>query len=251
MNLEFPQTFGAESERAQVKRLADYMYSLTEQLNYVLNHLDTDNFSAETAQALRTAETQARQAVAEAARMEQQQKKQAEALGREIVASAEQVQRAVEVKLEAGQAALLSTVSEQYAAKTETAALERTLRSALEQTAEHLTLRFDEANAYTLEVDGKLAQLIGQLQTYIRFGTEGIELGELGSPFTSLLGNQKLSFMQSGVEIAYISNHKMYITRAQVADSLTVGSAARGYYDFQTEPNGSFSLVHRSGEAEA
>ena len=57
--------------------------------------------------------------------------------------------------------------------------------------------------------------------------------------------------MQSGVEIAYISNHKMYITRAQVADSLTVGSAARGYYDFQTEPNGSFSLVRRSGEAEA
>lgn len=43
----------------------------------------------------------------------------------------------------------------------------------------------------------------------------------------------------------------MYITRAQVADSLTVGSAARGYYDFQTEPNGSFSLVRRSGEAEA
>ena len=99
MNLEFPRTFGAESERAQVKRLADYMYSLTEQLNYVLNHLDTDNFSAETAQALRTAETQAKQAVEEAARIEQQQKKQAEALGQEIVASAEQVRKSVNVRL--------------------------------------------------------------------------------------------------------------------------------------------------------
>ena len=171
--------------------------------------------------------------------MEQQQKKQAEALGREIVASASRCS-AVEVKLEAGQAALLSTVSEQYAAKTETAALERTLRSALEQTAEHLTLRFDEANAYTLEVDGKLAQLIGQLQTYIRFGTEGIELGELGSPFTSLLGNEKLSFMQSGVEIAYISNHKMYITRAQVADSLTVAARRAAIMIFRPNSNGSF-----------
>ena len=76
-------------------------------------------------------------------------------------------------------------------------------------------------------------------------------MGELGSPFTSLLGNARLSFMQSGVEIAYISNHKMYITRAQVAEGLTVGSAARGYYDFQTEPNGSLSLVRRSGETEA
>ena len=83
------------------------------------------------------------------------------------------------------------------------------------------------------------------------FGAEGIELGELGSPFTSLLGNARLSFLQSGVELAYISNHMMYITRAQVADGLTVGSAARGYYDFQTEPNGSLSLVRRSGETEA
>ena len=49
MELEFPRTFGAESDTAQIKRLSDYMYSLTEQLNFVLNNLDTGNFSPDTA----------------------------------------------------------------------------------------------------------------------------------------------------------------------------------------------------------
>ena len=101
IDLEFPKEFGQSSERAQVKRLADYMYSLTEQLNFVLNNLDTDNFSTETAQALRTAQTQAQKAVAEAERIEQQQRKKAEALGQEIVASADLVRKSVEVRLEA------------------------------------------------------------------------------------------------------------------------------------------------------
>lgn len=247
MELEFPRTFRGESDTAQIKRLSDYMYSLTEQLNFVLNNLDTGNFSADTAAMLRTASGQAQQAVDEAARIEQQQTRRTQALGEEIVASADLVRRDVQSTITTEQAALRSSIAETYTAKAETAELERTLSSAIEQTASQLTLRFSEANAYALEVDGKLSNLIEQLQTYIRFGTEGIELGKLGSAFTSLLGNTRLSFLQSGVEIAYISNNKMYITRAEVADALSLGSAARGFYDLHMESDGGLSLVRRAG----
>ncbi len=245
IDLEFPRELLQQGEKTQVKRLTEYMYNLTEQLNYVLYHLDIGNFSNETAQALSAVQNQAKKAAEEAARLEQQQNKKAEALLAEIVASAEMVLKSAEVKLEAQQAALLSTVREEYAAKTETAALEQNLSSEIEQTAQNLTMRFNETNSYTLEVDGKLRELIDELQTYIRFGTQGIELGKRGSAFSSLLGSERLSFMQSGVEIAYISNNKMYITRAEVSDALSIGNTQRGYYDFQTEQNGSLSLVRR------
>lgn len=162
MNLEFPQTFGAESERAQVKRLADYMYSLTEQLNYVLNHLDTDNFSAETAQALRTAETQARQAVAEAGA----HGAAAEEAGGSAGAGNRGFGRAGAAR-GGGQAGggAGGIAQHRFGAVCRENRDGRPgahLALGAEQTAEHLTLRFDEANAYTLEVDGKLAQLTGQ-----------------------------------------------------------------------------------------
>ena len=49
------------------------------------------------------------------------------------------------------------------------------------------------------------------------------------------------------MEIAYISNNKMYITRAEVADALSLGSAARGFYDLHMESDGGLSLVRRAG----
>jgi hypothetical protein len=90
-----------------------------------------------------------------------------------------------------------------------------------------------------VEVTGEMQQYIDVLQSYQRFSADGLELGVLGSPFMARLGNTRLSFVQSGEEIAYISNNKLYITSAHVTNRLTIGNVENGgYFDWIPTPNG-------------
>ena len=115
-----------------------------------------------------------------------------------------------------------------------------------EQTSKDITFNFQEATKYTKEVDDKLVETIEELKTYIRFSSSGIELGKIGSAFTSLLGNEKLAFMQDGQEIAYISNNKMFITDVEIRNKLTLGDVDRGYFDFVPRANGNLSIKWRA-----
>ena len=81
------------------------------------------------------------------------------------------------------------------------------------------------------------------VETYIRFSAEGIEIGKKENsdtlPYSVLLSNEKLSFRSYGVEVAYVQYNKLYITSADVLDKISVGSAANGgYFDFITTSTG-------------
>lgn len=143
-------------------------------------------------------------------------------------------------------AAVGREISEKYTLKTETETIQQALTSFMEQTPEDITAAFTQAQTYTTEVDGTLQTFIKELETYIRFSIEGIELGEVDSPFMTKLDNTKLAFIQSGTEIAYISNHKLYITEAEISHRLTFGTAEKGYFDWIVEDNGSLSLARRN-----
>lgn len=140
---------------------------------------------------------------------------------------------------------ITNQVEQIYTTKGETTSLESTLKSLIEQTSKDITFNFQEATKYTKEVDDKLIETIEELRTYIRFSSAGIELGEIGSAFTSLLGNEKLAFMQDGQEIAYISNNKMFITDVEIKNKLTFGDDNRGYFDFVPRANGNLSIRWR------
>ena len=73
-----------------------------------------------------------------------------------------------------------------------------------------------------------------------------IELGRVGNSFVAKLSNEKLAFLQDNVEIAYISNNKLYITDAEVKNKLTIGNATNGYFDFIPRANGNLSLKWRA-----
>ena len=73
-----------------------------------------------------------------------------------------------------------------------------------------------------------------------------IELGKIGNSFVAKLSNEKLAFLQDGVEIAYISNNKLYITDAEIKNMLTVGNPSNGYFDFIPRQNGNLSLKWRN-----
>ena len=123
-------------------------------------------------------------------------------------------------------------------AKADMLQVQTLLNSFVSQTAQDITQRFDQANTYTVAVDGRLEEFKQLVYGYQRFTASGLELGKSDSPFKAMLGNTKLSFTQNGVEIAYFSNNKLYVTQAEVSEKLTMGSAANGFFDWVTEATG-------------
>lgn len=137
-------------------------------------------------------------------------------------------------------------ISENYTLKSDTETIQKALASLIEQTPEDIQMAFSKSETYTSEVEGAFQTFVKELETYIRFSIEGIELGEVDSPFMTKLDNTKLAFIQNGTEIAYISNHKLYITEAEISHRLTFGTAEKGYFDWIVEDNGSLSLARRN-----
>jgi len=134
---------------------------------------------------------------------------------------------------------VLDAVANAYGTKQDVQVVSEALNSLIQQTATDIELVFQRARAYTVEVTGEMQQYIDVLQSYQRFSADGLELGVLGSPFVARLGNTRLSFIQSGEEIAYISNNKLFITSAHVTNRLTIGNEANGgYFDWITTPQG-------------
>ena len=52
------------------------------------------------------------------------------------------------------------------------------------------------------------------------------------------LTNTRLTFVQSGKELAYFSDNKLYVTRLEVVEQISIGTASNGYLDMVTTPTG-------------
>ena len=88
--------------------------------------------------------------------------------------------------------------------------------------------------------------------TLIRASNDGVEIGKSNSAFRTLLTNERLSFRQySGsvaTEVAYISNKKLYITDAQITNSLAIGAQGKNTFVWAKTSNG-LSLRYVSAES--
>lgn len=73
-------------------------------------------------------------------------------------------------------------------------------------------------------VDAKALSEREYLQTYLRFNESGLTLGKSDSDFLAVLTNTMLAFRQSGLDVAYISNLALYITKAIIKERLVFGA---------------------------
>lgn len=118
------------------------------------------------------------------------------------------------------------------ASKADTSWVTQRLETIISQTATDIEFSFNEAKQYTLDVNGSFTDFIEEVRSYQRFTADGLELGMSNSPFIAKQGNTRLSFLQNGVEIAYISNNKLYITEAQVKNKLLMGVEDNGLFEW-------------------
>lgn len=76
-------------------------------------------------------------------------------------------------------------------------------------------------------------------RTYMSFGEEGLIIGKTGNPFTFRVVNDRLTFLMSDTEVAYLSNNKLYVTQAEIISKLIIGRFA-----FEPQTNGNLSLIY-------
>ena len=150
----------------------------------------------------------------------------------------EQVRQENSASLAISKDEILNTVSQVYATQTETEALRQEVSSAISQTAEQVELRFAQAQQAAQDAADALEADRVERETYIRFTADGMELGKTDSTLIARLTNDRLSFLDGGREVAYVSNNKLYITQAEILDNLHLGSFA-----FEPRASGNLSLV--------
>ena len=73
----------------------------------------------------------------------------------------------------------------------------------------------------------RLDEEIGERRKHMKFSEDGLELfttinDEIGK-FKVVLNENRLSFYEDGNEVAYMSNEKLYISRAEITTSLQIG----------------------------
>ncbi len=229
------------------KQLRSGLLRMTEELQYSLTNLDSENFSKAMQDRLQSVEDSAQKAGEKAQEADDTARSGFQQAYEEILRAADELSSEFSTSLDQREDSIISQVTEDFTAKSETAQLEEEFRSELEQTSQAIEMRFSDAASLTQEVDGKLEEYKNLVDTYIQFSANGITLGKRGNPFTAVLNEERLSFLQDGAEIAYLSNNKLYITSAEVLDRFTVGNTGSGYFDWVPRGNGNLGMKWRAG----
>lgn len=135
-----------------------------------------------------------------------------------------------------------SAVRETYISKDELSLIQQDFQTAITQSSSEIRMDF---TSLTNEITENMSANFALIEEYIRFRGALIELGKVGNAFTAELSNESLSFKENGQEIAYISNQALVITNAEIRNRLSLGTAARGWFDFIPRDTGNLSIQWR------
>jgi hypothetical protein len=83
---------------------------------------------------------------------------------------------------------------------------------------------FNNLDTIVNQNDADTRAMFSEINKYIRFVDGDIIIGEIGNPLVLKLENDKISFLDNDVEVAYISGNKLHITDANIVSSLRIGN---------------------------
>ena len=108
------------------------------------------------------------------------------------------------------------------------------IRSELAQYDSNLTLTFSRLAA----AENGIAQLFSSFVFGDDDGTPYLDMSTSNSSVKMRLTNTRLAFVQTGTELAYFSDNKLYVTRLEVVERISIGTPDNGYLDIVTTPTG-------------
>lgn len=102
------------------------------------------------------------------------------------------------------------------------------------------------AQGIVTTIGGSVTDLEGfvtQFNTFFRMAVDGLTIGKEGSDFETKIDETKLSFVQSGTEVAYIQYNRLYISEAWITDGLFIDSASHVFHMWEhIDQNGVWCL---------
>lgn len=120
---------------------------------------------------------------------------------------------------------ILTQVRSDYVLQDSLNEYKQQMESSIQQTDSSITTTISELNQVSSKIDG-LEQTSENVNSYMKFSTDGLELGKSDSQFKTNITNDRMSFTQNGNEVAYFSNNKMYVTDGEFTNSLHIGKFA-------------------------
>lgn len=129
---------------------------------------------------------------------------------------------------------ILSEVAEKYPTAED---VETTVSSRIDQLMDSITLSFTALQETIDANDEATREALAKYETYFRFTADGLKIGREGDELTLKIINDRISFLQSDTEVAYLSNQKLYVTDAEFLNSLQLGNFA-----FIPRANGNLSF---------
>ena len=126
----------------------------------------------------------------------------------------------------------------EYSKTGDTETLINSVSTEIEALAGEINLRFTTLNETLTNENGELRREIEQITKYVRIVDGDLILGEVDNPLTTKLINGRLTFFINGSEVAYISDNKLYITTAEILESIVIGNFA-----FKPRANGNLSFT--------
>lgn len=129
---------------------------------------------------------------------------------------------------------------------------EKSLESNMIQLSNAFNFTFDNVEKKVVSENDKLVETLTKFQTYVKIiqGEDNkphVILGKTGntddSQFKIDISNEKMSFLQNDVEVAYVKYDKFRITNGEILDSLKIGSFA-----FEPDFDGGVTFKYKGGE---
>lgn len=155
---------------------------------------------------------------------------------------AETTSRQITEVVQTSREILLSALAE-YTRTSDFEQYQETVSSQLAILTDQIELKLRRVSEEITSVNGDVQAQKSELSKYFRFTTEGLVIGESGNQITLKVDNDRISFLDAGLEVAYITDRRLTITDAHFLNSLRIGNFA-----WVPRRNGNLSLVRVEGE---
>ena len=143
---------------------------------------------------------------------------------------------------------IMTAVEQAYFSKDDAEDLQSSISTRFEQTAEDFTFTFNQFQQDLEDLQDGVDTQFSDISKYIRFVDGTIELGKIPEAgeedFKVIISNEKISFLQNNLEVAYISNQQLFITNANVTTQMQIGNFA-----WMPRNNGNMTLRYIGGGA--
>lgn len=105
------------------------------------------------------------------------------------------------------------------------------------QTKNSFNYLFKNIEEEIKDVNGTVSTNQNEMVKYIRFEDGNIILGLVGNEVLLKESNDRISFLQNNIEVAYFSNNKLFVTNAEFTNGLKIFEL-----EFTRESNGSYTF---------